>query len=105
MKCPRCGNEWDTNRSSCSRCGYVIRMTGKPGGSAIPSPDPFSLGNLTTGGLSAEKQQSGDLPNPWQQSTGLSSAKRQSGGLSGSLQQPDPVTPVNQPFSGFPTLR
>src|SRR5258706_3108235 len=51
MKCPRCGNEWDTNKGSCSRCGYVIRMTGKPRGSSALSPDPFSLGNLAAGGF------------------------------------------------------
>ena len=102
MKCPRCGNEWDINRGSCSRCGYVIRMTGKPGGSATPSADPFSLGNITTGGLSAEKKQAGDLSNSWPQSTGQAPMKQQSGNLSNSWPQPAGQPPVRQQAGDLP---
>ncbi len=31
MICPRCGNEWDANKSPCTRCGLVIRMPGQSG--------------------------------------------------------------------------
>ena len=125
MKCPRCDNEWDASKGACTRCGFVFRMTGQPKGPAMSSANPYQRGNVQSGGLSAEKQQSSDLSNPWQQSTGglppvkqqsgdllnprqqgggLSSARRQSGGLPASQQQPDPLTPINQPLGGaFPT--
>jgi hypothetical protein len=70
-------------------------MTGKPGGSATLSPDPFSPGDLTTGGLAAEKQQSGNLPNPWQQLAAQAPTKQQSGDLSNSW----------QPLAGYPPVR
>jgi hypothetical protein len=103
MKCPRCGNEWDTNKGSCSRCGYVIRMTGKPGGSAALSPDPFSLGNLAAGGFSAEKQHLGDSPNAWQQSSGQAPTKKQSGDLPTPWQQSAGQSPVRQQSGDLPS--
>ena len=39
MICPRCGNEWDANKSPCTRCGLVIRMpgqSGSPGRTSVP---------------------------------------------------------------------
>ena len=40
MICPRCGDEWDANKSPCTRCGLVIRMPGQSGplGRAASSP-------------------------------------------------------------------
>src|SRR5215469_4508699 len=125
MKCPRCGNEWDASKGACTRCGFVFSMTGQPKGPGVSSTNPYQRRNVQPGGLPVEKQQSGDLLNPRQQSStglppvkqqpgdllnprqqggGSSSARRSSGGLAASQQQAGPFAPINQPLGGaFPT--
>jgi len=74
-------------------------MASQQKGSAAPSPDPFSPGKLPSGGLSTEKSQSGDLPNPWQQTPAQPPARPQSGDLPNPWRR-TPAQPLVRPQSG-----
>jgi hypothetical protein len=77
MICPRCGNEWDANKSPCTRCGLVIRLPGQSG----------PLGQAASSSMQKNSsQQSGDL----------SKLRSPSGGPSGDLSSP---TTRSQPIS------
>jgi Protein kinase domain len=77
MICPRCGNEWDANKSPCTRCGLVIRLPGQSG----------PLGPAASSSMQKNSsQQSGDL----------SKLRPPSGSPSGDLSSP---TTRSQPLS------
>lgn len=60
MRCPRCENEWDTQKGSCTVCGLVIRIPRRE-----PTRDVFtpSLGDISPVAFStAEQRMNGSLP-------------------------------------------
>jgi hypothetical protein len=68
MLCPRCGNEWDASRSSCSNCGFKVRA-------ANPTAPPASFtGQIQRGGVSQ-----GQTFTPGQQSGNGSMTRQQRG--------------------------
>ena len=92
MLCPRCGDEWDATKSSCSSCGFTVR-TSNPSGSAANFSTPPQRGNVSPGRVPGfNQQQSGSMPklkrkpgNPppmGQQSGNMPVVRAQSGGLS-----------------------
>ena len=96
MICPRCGNEWDANKSPCTRCGLVIRMPGQSGplGYAA-SPSMQKNSSQQSGDLSKLRSQSGgpsgDLSSPATRSQPLSSS-RMSTGIPNTSQPPFSTT-------------
>ncbi|HKV58489.1 MAG TPA: protein kinase, partial [Ktedonobacteraceae bacterium] len=93
MLCPRCGNEWDASRSSCSNCGFRVRA-------AAPTAAPASPADLSQrGGVSQ-----GQTFTPGQQSGNGSMARQQRGNspaVSTSNSQPahGPVSGANWPIA------
>lgn len=95
MKCPRCGNEWDASKGSCTNCGFVIRLAGQtmPPVTVNRNLNSPSKGNIPSGGL----------PNPQRPFAGNSTIKQQSGGIptvdrqSGRISSPMPQTPSIRP--------
>ncbi|TMD54195.1 MAG: hypothetical protein E6I93_07350 [Chloroflexi bacterium] len=72
MLCPRCGDEWDATKSSCSSCGFTVR-TSNPSGSAANFSTPLQRGKVSPGGNPPPMgQQSGSMPVLRSQSGGLS---------------------------------
>ncbi len=68
MLCPRCGNEWDASRSSCSNCGFKVRA-------ANPTASSTSFaGQAQRGGVSQ-----GQAFTPGQQSNSGSMTRQQRG--------------------------
>src|SRR5436190_11902719 len=90
MICPRCGNEWDSTKGACTRCGFVVRTAGQSGFFPNQSNTP-----------QRSSQQSGGLSNSQQQSGGMMSVKQQSGGLRAPVQPGFPVT--GRPITPAPT--
>ena len=65
MICPRCGNEWDATKGTCTHCGFVVRTAGQSG--SFPNqPKAPQRSSQQSGGLSNPKQQSGGFPVPVQ---------------------------------------
>ncbi len=58
MICPRCGNEWDANKSPCTRCGLVIRMPGQSGPLGRATPPLQKKNSQPLGGSSTSKPRS-----------------------------------------------
>ena len=91
MLCPRCGDEWDATKSSCSSCGFTVR-TINPLGSAVNFPAPPQRGNLSpgrargfnqqSGGMPMLKRHPGNMPTMRQQSGSMPVVRPQSSGLS-----------------------
>ena len=61
MLCPRCGNEWDASRGSCSNCGFKVRAA-SPTASSTSSADLTRRGGLSQGQTFMPGQQSGSGP-------------------------------------------
>src|SRR5579859_3995860 len=66
MLCPRCGNEWDASRGSCSNCGFKVRAA-SPTASSTSSADLTQRGGLSQGQSFNPGQQSGSGPMTRQQ--------------------------------------
>jgi len=63
MLCPRCGNEWDATKGSCTHCGFIIR-TANPSGPLPRLHNSPQRGNQQSGRLSGPKQQAGGPTTP-----------------------------------------
>lgn len=61
MLCPRCGNEWDASRGSCSNCGFKVRAA-SPTASSTSSVDQTQRGGLSQGQTFMPGQQPGSGP-------------------------------------------
>ncbi len=59
MLCPRCGNEWDASRSSCSNCGFKVRAA-SPTASSTTTADLTHRGGVSQGQTFTSGQQSGN---------------------------------------------
>lgn len=59
MLCPRCGNEWDASRSSCSNCGFKVRAA-NPTASSASFTGQTQRGSVSQGLTFAPGQQSGN---------------------------------------------
>ena len=59
MLCPRCGNEWDASRSSCSNCGFKVRAAAPTAASNSPA-DLSQRGSLSQGQTFTPGQQTGN---------------------------------------------
>jgi hypothetical protein len=99
MLCPRCGDEWDATKSSCSSCGFTVR-TINPSGSAVNFPTPPQRGNLSPGRVPGSNQQSGSMPTLKRHPGNMPMMRQQSGSMpvvkplsSGFSSQPLPNTP------------
>jgi hypothetical protein len=57
MLCPRCGNEWDASRSSCSNCGFKVRAA-NPTASSTSFAGQAQRGGVSQGQSFAPGQQS-----------------------------------------------
>src|ERR1700694_2262611 len=57
MLCPRCGNEWDASRSSCSNCGFKVRAA-NPTASSTSFAGQAQRGGVSQGQAFAPGQQS-----------------------------------------------
>lgn len=104
MKCPRCGNELDATKGACASCGYVIRLTGRPGEPTLSAPGPFQQANGPSSQLLIQKQPSGDLPNPWRRpAAGTPPVRQQSSGdLPNPWRQSGPLPPATQQSGDLP---
>src|SRR5260370_22961891 len=59
MLCPRCGNEWDASRSSCSNCGFKVRAA-NPTASSTSFTGQTQRGGVSQGQTFTPGQQSGN---------------------------------------------
>lgn len=59
MLCPRCGNEWDASRSSCSNCGFRVRAAAPTAASTSPA-DLAQRGGVSQGQTFTPGQQTGN---------------------------------------------
>jgi Protein kinase domain len=59
MLCPRCGNEWDASRSSCSNCGFRVRAA-SPTASSTSFADQTQRGGVSQGQTFTSGQLSGN---------------------------------------------
>jgi Protein kinase domain len=103
MICPRCGNEWDANKSPCTRCGLVIRMPGQSGpmGRATPPHQQKSNSQQLGGSSTFRPQSSGSLDN-FPSNNALSQPFTSSRGDAGTPNTPQPSFPS---FQSGPTVR
>src|SRR5437588_3071953 len=99
MLCPRCGDEWDATRSSCSNCGFAVR-TANPTGSAVNNPAPTQRGNVSSGRAPGSQQLSGGMPMLKQQSGNLPGMRQPSGDMPTLNAQPARLT--SQPLPNTP---
>ncbi len=91
MICPRCGNEWDAMKGTCTRCGFIVRTAGQSGSFPNQSKAP-RRSNQISGGLSNPAKQ---------QLNGMTPVKQQSGGLMIPRQSGFPI--AGRPITPFPT--
>ncbi len=82
MICPRCGNEWDANKSPCTRCGFVIRIADQPGhqGRAASSSMQKNNSQQSGGALGPQSNSpSGESPSPYAQSQSITTSRGSTG--------------------------
>lgn len=93
MLCPRCGNEWDASRGSCSNCGFKVRAA-SPTASSASSAELTQRGGLSQGQpfISGQQPGSGPLTRPQRGNTGGVGPNVSTSNL--------PPTPANSPISG-----
>jgi serine/threonine protein kinase len=98
MICPRCGNEWDANKSPCTRCGLVIRLPGQSGPLGR-SASPSMQKNISQQPGSSLRPQSGvpsgELP-PFQPQSQPLTSSRGSAGMQNTAQ------PFSSPQGSLP---
>ncbi|MGH2494443.1 MAG: protein kinase domain-containing protein [Ktedonobacteraceae bacterium] len=87
MLCPRCGNEWDASRSSCSNCGFRVRAAAPTAASASPA-DLSQRGGVSQGQTFTPGQPNGN-----------GSMARQQRGNAPAVSTPN-SQPANSPISG-----
>ena len=103
MICPRCGNEWDANKSPCTRCGLVIRMPGQSGPMGRTA-SPSMQKNISQQPDSFLRSQSGvqfgDLPPLHSQSQPFSSSRRSDGMQNAAQPFSSPQRPLPRSANG-----
>lgn len=93
MLCPRCGNEWDASRGSCSNCGFKVRAA-SPTASSMSSADLTQRGGLSQGQPFISGQQSASGPLTRQQ-------RGNAGGMGPNVSTSNlPPMPAKAPVSG-----
>ncbi len=102
MICPRCGNEWDANKSPCTRCGLVIRLPNQPGSLGRAStPLSNQKGTKPSGKVPPGMPQASGLPSgPLSNTTFPKTASSESASSRASTAEPGTVQPF--PLSPFP---
>ncbi len=102
MICPRCGNEWDANKSPCTRCGLVIRLPNQPGSLGRTStPLSNQKGTTPSGNLLPGMPQASGLPSgPLSNTPFPKTASSESASSRASMAEPGTVQPF--PPSPFP---